>query len=212
MWVGFLEGTWTDTSSWDIELVVVLRARDTSESRAGKEYGREREERGLGVGRTTFVQTLNRFLLCCYRTLVQDTRHPSRSPLGPPDSLFRLCLLSARLAPPFSMAVTLPPASDAPSLLPPPVPSPWQPSKVFAPAKPPPQDDRAQLAYQAELAYRQSHQNEHNNRDYSNSSKKLRARRTIDYFGEMGKWELVRPRPLFWLPVRAPGALENGQV
>lgn len=79
-----------------------------------------------------------------------------------------------------------------PSLLSAPPPSPWEPAKVFGPAKPPPQDDRSQLAYQAELAFRQSHQSEYSNRDYSNSSKKLRARRTIDYFGEMAKWNLVR--------------------
>lgn len=115
---------------------------------------------------------------------------------------------------PLEAALAAGDSSDArtpPSLLPAPPPSLWEPSKVFGPARPPPQDDRSQLAYQAELAFRQSHQSEFNNRDYSNSSKKLRARRTIDYFGEMGKWNLVRSTLLTLLVRRLGCRIEHGE-
>jgi len=119
-----------------------------------------------------------------------ETHAATLTATHPPARPLLMEVASRSPAPAAAAAAAAPPA---PSLLPAPPASLWSPSLVFGPARPPPQDDRSQLAYQAELAFRQSHQSEFNNRDYSNSSKKLRARRTIDYFGEMGKWTLVRP-------------------
>ncbi|KAL7409880.1 WD40-repeat-containing domain protein [Mrakia frigida] len=70
----------------------------------------------------------------------------------------------------------------------------WEPTKTHDPARPPPQDDRAQSAHAAETAFRAANQDSFYHRPYDSSGgpKKLRARRTIDYFGEVGKWNLMR--------------------
>ncbi|CDZ97317.1 Polyadenylation factor I complex, subunit PFS2 [Phaffia rhodozyma] len=87
-------------------------------------------------------------------------------------------------------------ASSSATLLLPPRPQiehSWTPSAYTQPAKPPPQDERAQSAFQAETAFRAANSDGFNNhRDHSNGPKKLRARRTIDYFGEFAKWSTVR--------------------
>lgn len=70
----------------------------------------------------------------------------------------------------------------------------WQPTQTLEPAVPPLPDTRAQSAHAAESAFRAANQDSFYHRPYdaSGGPKKLRARRTIDYFGEVGKWNLVR--------------------
>ena len=69
----------------------------------------------------------------------------------------------------------------------------WKPTATLEAAVPPLPDSRAQSAHAAESAFRAANQDSFYHRPYDSSGgpKKLRARRTIDYFGEVGKWNLV---------------------
>lgn len=108
-------------------------------------------------------------------TIIDPVRQPTPSMMGPPPS-------SAST----STSTLLVDRKPVPHAL-------WQPTATSEPAVPPLPDSRAQSAHAAESAFRAANQDSFYHRPYDSSGgpKKLRARRTIDYFGEVGKWNLV---------------------